>query len=120
MSDLTKGRIVRLIGLKPLYLNKAIGRVSGALDPVSGRHEVTLLSPPEAVAAHPSGVKIRTENLEITDPASVPEKGFAVLVRAGAYATKEELLALMRFTPLTVSCVCWMHATYEKVLHVLV
>lgn len=104
MSEFKEGSFVRLIGLKTLSLNGAVGCVSGALDPVSGRHEVTLVAPPEAVTAHPSGVKVRPGNLEITDPASAPEKGFAVLVRAGKYSTKEELLALMRFTPLTVSC----------------
>ncbi|MEW5302276.1 MAG: hypothetical protein WDW36_005077 [Sanguina aurantia] len=100
MASIQEGRIVRLVGLKNLSLNGAVGRVCGPLDPVSSRHDVSVIAPPEAVSAHPSKVKVKPENLErVTDPTFVlpsdPLRGPAVLVRAGRYSSKEELHALM-------------------------
>ena len=58
------GHRVRLKGLKAAVLNGAEG-TAGALDAETGRVPVRLTAPPEAVAAHPDGLKIKPENIEV-------------------------------------------------------
>ncbi|KAG2430746.1 hypothetical protein HYH02_013585 [Chlamydomonas schloesseri] len=64
MAELKKGARVRLHSLSTSVLNDAVGCIVGPLDGTTGRHPVKLLSPPEAVAAFPSGVKVKPSNLE--------------------------------------------------------
>ncbi|GFR49074.1 hypothetical protein Agub_g11101, partial [Astrephomene gubernaculifera] len=66
MSLLSEGARVRLVGLtaRPA-LNGAEGVVVAAPQGDPPRYPVRLLHPPEAVAAHPEGVKVKRDNLEI-------------------------------------------------------
>ena len=64
------GCSVRLHSLSLASLNGAEG-VASAFDEPLGRVPVRLTSPPEARAAHPSGVNVRPQNLErVTQPAA--------------------------------------------------
>ena len=62
MTSLKSGDLVCLAGLTTTLLNGATGRVTGPL--VDGRLPIMLLSPPAACERFPTGVKVRTGNLE--------------------------------------------------------
>lgn len=75
------GRTVVLDRLSKASLNGAVGSCRG-FDAASGRYEVLLTSPPEAVSAHPHGLKVKPENIFEASPevASAAEAAAATAV----------------------------------------